>query len=129
MGAMARRKLSTQGRVVAAGLCVVVTGALAGLMAATDDTGNASAGTTGGRTSGTGVQPQNVGGYDADGDGRVGDPGDSSGVHGQVPGGFSDDDRFGDDRFGDDSSSGASSSGGTSTQPYFPQPQTRTGGS
>ncbi len=124
MGAMARRKLSTQGRVVAAGLCVVVTGALAGLMAATDDTGNASAGTTGGRTGGTGVQPQNDGGYDADGDGRVGDPGDSSGVHGQVSGGFS-----GDDRFGDDSSNGASSSGGTSTQPSFPQPQTRTGGS
>jgi hypothetical protein len=112
MGTMARRKLSTQGRVVAAGLCIVVAGALAGLMAATDDTGSASAGTIGDRNGDTtGAQSQS--GYD----GRGGDPGDSSGVHGQVPSGF------GDDRFG------GSSSSGTSTQPSFPQPQTRTGGS
>jgi hypothetical protein len=70
MAATARRKLSTQGRVVAAGLCVVVTGALAGLMAATDDTGAASASTAGtdrqqvpGRATGRGDD----GGYDADG--------------------------------------------------------------
>ena len=43
MSAMARRKLTTRGRVVAAGVCVGITGLLAGLMAATDNTGNASA--------------------------------------------------------------------------------------
>ena len=119
MNAMARRKLSTQGRVLAAGLCVGVAGALAGLMAATDDTGSASAGTTGARsgsTSSNGVLAprDDAGRYDTDGDGRVGDPGD-----------FSGDGRFG----GDSSSSGSTSSSGTGTQPSFPQPQTRSGGS
>jgi hypothetical protein len=121
MAAMARRKLSTGGRVVAAGLCVGMTAALAGLMAATDSTGSASAGTA---RAGTGTQQVGSGtsggstsdGYDGsfDGDGRVGDPGDYSGTQGRVPGGFSDD---------------GSSSGGTGSQPSFPQPQTRTGGS
>jgi hypothetical protein len=45
MAAMARRTLSTRGRVVAAGVCVGITGALAGLMAATD-TGDAATGAT-----------------------------------------------------------------------------------
>jgi hypothetical protein len=118
MGAMARRKLSTKGRVLAAGLCVGVTGALAGLMAATDATGSASAGTAGARSGSTGSSG-------TDGNGRVGEPGDSSRVQGQVPGDFSDDGRFG----GDSSNSSGSSGRGTSTQPSFPQPQTRTGGS
>ena len=118
MGAMARRKLSTKGRVLAAGLCVGVTGALAGLMAATDDTGSASAGTAGARSGssgGNGVPSQRVdaGRSDIDGDGRVGDPGDFAG----------------DGRFGGDSSDSSTSSSGAGTQPYFPQPQTRTGGS
>jgi hypothetical protein len=40
---MARRKLSTQGRIVAAGLSVGVAAALAGFMAAGDHTADASA--------------------------------------------------------------------------------------
>jgi hypothetical protein len=40
---MARRKLSTQGRIVAAGLSIGVAGALAGFMAAGDHTAGASA--------------------------------------------------------------------------------------
>jgi len=39
---MARRKLSTQGRIVAAGLSVGLAGALAGFMAAGDHTADAS---------------------------------------------------------------------------------------
>lgn len=39
---MARRKLSTQGRIVAAGISVGVAGALAGFMAAGDHTADAS---------------------------------------------------------------------------------------
>lgn len=122
MHAMARRKLTTRGRAVAAGVCVGVTGLLAGLMAATDGTGSATAGTPsdratsltpGGTSSGSGYD----GSFDADGDGRVGDPGDYSGTHGQVPEGFGDGGSFGGGR------------SGTSGQPSFPQPDTRSGGS
>jgi hypothetical protein len=130
MGAMARRKISNRGRVLAAGLCLGATGLLAGLMAATDDTGNASAGTSSGGSSGAIVPGSSNSGFDGssdtDGDGRVGDPGDYSGVHGQVPSGF------GDDRSSSAGSS-AGSSGSTSPQPSqqpaFPQPNTRSGGS
>jgi hypothetical protein len=122
MAAMARRKISNRGRVLAAGLCVGVTGLLAGLMAATDDTGNASAGTSSGASSGAIVPGNSNSGFngssDTDGDGRVGDPGDSSGVHGQVPSGF-----------GDDRGSSGSTSRQPSQQPTFPQPNTRSGGS
>jgi hypothetical protein len=126
MGAMARRKISNRGRVLAAGMCLGATGLLAGLMAATDDTGSASAGTSSGGSSGAIVPGSSNSGFDGssdtDGDGRVGDPGDYSGVHGQAPGGF-----------GDDRGSSAGSSGSTSQQPSqqptFPQPNTRSGGS
>jgi hypothetical protein len=116
MTAMARRKLSTRGRVVAAGVCVGVTGLLAGLMAATDDTGNASAGTTGqSSTSSTLPGGARTGsGYDGNdnaGNGRAGDPG-----------GFQGD---GNSSFG----SGSGDQSGTSAQPTFPQPHTRSGGS
>ena len=39
---MARRKLSTQGRIVAAGISIGIAGALAGFMAAGDHTADAS---------------------------------------------------------------------------------------
>ncbi len=114
MAAMARRKISNRGRILAAGLCVGATGLLAGLMAATDDTGNASAGTSSRITdpasqpvTGTNGSSSYDGGFDADGDGRVGDPG-----------GFS-----------DGSGSSGTSANGTTQQPSFPQPNTRSGGS
>ena len=126
MAAMARRKISNRGRVLAAGLCLGATGLLAGLMAATDDTGNASAGTPSGGNSGAIVPGNSNSGFngssDTDGDGRVGDPGDYSGAHGQVPGGF------GDDR-GSSAGSSDSTSQQPSQQPTFPQPNTRSGGS
>jgi hypothetical protein len=126
MAGMARRKLSTRGRVVAAGLCVGLTGVLAGVMAATDDTSSATAGTSSSNSNPATVPDRNTGGtggYDTDGDGRVGDPGDSSGNGGfSGSGGFRDDGGFAD---------GGSSSGpsGNTSQPSFPQPQTRSGGS
>jgi hypothetical protein len=110
---MARRKLSTRGRVVAAGICVGVTGLLAGLMAATDDTGTATAGTSGqGSNSATVPGGARSGsGYDGSsnngGNGRAGDPGSFQGD--------------GNSSFGGQS--------GTSAQPTFPQPNTRSGGS
>jgi hypothetical protein len=121
MAAMARRKISNRGRVIAAGLCLGATGILAGLMAATDDTGNASAGTSS-RITDPASQPASEssgassydGSFDADGDGRVGDPGDFSGVDGRRP---------------DGSSSNGTSSNGNGRQPTFPQPVTRSGGS
>ena len=126
MAAMARRKISNRGRVLAAGLCLGATGILAGLMAATDNTGNASAGTPSGGNSGAIVPGNSNSGFngssDTDGDGRVGDPGDYSGVHGQVPSGF------GDDR-GSSAGSSDSTSQQPSQQPTFPQPNTRSGGS
>ncbi|MFN8026365.1 MAG: hypothetical protein U0W40_08480 [Acidimicrobiia bacterium] len=125
---MARRKISNRGRVLAAGVCIGATGLLAGLMAATDDTGTASAGTNSQNPSSVATNGSGLdGSFDADGDGRVGDPGDYSGVHGQV-GGF---DADGDGRVGDpgDSFGGSSGQSGTSQQPTFPQPNTRSGGS
>jgi hypothetical protein len=129
MTAMARRKISTRGRVLAAALCVGVTGLLAGLMAATDDTGSASAGTSsrstvpasqpaGGSSAGSSFD----GNSDTDGDGRVGDPGDSSGFPGRAPGGFDDGRSSGD-------SANGSSANSNGQQPSFPQPNTRSGGS
>jgi hypothetical protein len=72
MAAMARRTLSTRGQVVAAGVCVGITGALAGLMAATD-AGDAAAGTA--RT-----DPQQVG--ESTADGGIGNFGGADGVSG-----------------------------------------------
>ena len=106
MAAMARRKISNRGRILAAGLCVGATGLLAGLMAATDDTGNASAGTSS-RTTDPASQPV------------TGTNGSSSYDRG-----------FDDDRgFSDGSGSSGTGAYGTTQQPSFPQPNTRSGGS
>ena len=66
---MARRTLSTQGRIVAAGLSVAVGGALVGFMAAGDHTADARQNTTSSATTGStndgssatpsGAQPSN----------------------------------------------------------------------
>ena len=103
MSAMARRKLTTRGRVVAAGVCVGITGLLAGLMAATDNTGNATAGTVSGSSTTPGFDSgaRTGGNYGVDGS-------DNRGFDGTAGNGF-----------------GSSSSG----QPTFPQPNTRSGGS
>lgn len=97
---MARRTLSTQGRVLAAGVSIAVASGLAGFMAAGDHSAGASA--TGSSQSGTAVTPSSGdGGVTASpyGD-RTG--GDDGGGFGNVP------------------------SGDTGLSP---QPQTRTGGS
>jgi len=125
MAAMARRKISNRGRVLAAGVCVAATGLLAGVMAATDDTGNASAGTTSGDSSV--IAPGNGssgvdGNSGTDRGGRFGAQGDSSGSGGQATSGF-----------GDDGASSGSTrqqpSQQPSQQPTFRQPNTRSGGS
>lgn len=99
---MARRSLSTQGRVLAAGVSVVVGSALAGFMAARDHSADASTKPTPSATS------SNDGGRGST----------------AVPynGGSSSDDGVGG------ASTGASSDSGGSTG-FQPQPQTRTGGS
>lgn len=106
MTVMARRTLSVRGRVIAAATCVGLAGLLAGLMAATDDTGSASAGTPSSGSSSATVPGT-----------RVGDDGSSSGTHARTPDGFD----------GFDNGSGAQS--GSGSQPTFPQPHTRSGGS
>ena len=101
---MARRKLSLQGRIVAAGVSLGVAGALAGFMAAGDHTADAS-------------QPANASSSrstDSFGS-RSTDDGDSGYANPYDDGG---------------DSSSSSSSGSPSDFPQFtPQPQTRTGGS
>jgi hypothetical protein len=97
---MARRKLSTQGRIVAAGLSLGVAGVLAGFMAAGDHTADAS-------------QPASV-----NGTGSVDSPtrGSPSSASPATPY-----DGSGDSR---------GTSGTTNDDPqHSPQPQTRTGGS
>ncbi len=96
---MARRKLSTQGRIVAAGLSIGVAGVLAGFMAAGDHTADASQPAV---SDGTGSVDSPVSGapssvYPSPYDGSGGTSG-TSGTTGDVP-------------------------------QYSPQPQTRTGGS
>jgi hypothetical protein len=92
---MARRKLSVQGKVAAAGVSVAVAGVLAGFMAAGDHTADATPPSSGNATSNPSSSSANP------------VPSDQ----GATP-------------FG---GNGSSDTGGT--QPYQPQPQTRTGGS
>ena len=97
---MARRKLSTQGRVAAAGVSVAVAGVLAGFMAAGDHTANATQ-----QPSSSSPSSNTTGTFDT--------PSGSTAT--PVPG----DDGF-DDRGGDRNPSGTD---------FQPQPQTRSGGS
>jgi hypothetical protein len=97
---MARRKLSTQGRVAAAGVSVALAGVLAGFMAAGDHT--ATANSTPRSSSSSANDP-----------GAFGTPSGSTATPYPGNGGF--DDR-GSDQYGGDTT-------------FQPQPQTRSGGS
>ena len=99
---MARRKLSTQGRVAAAGVSVALAGVLAGFMAAGDHTANAS------------PRPSSSPSSSSNDPGAFGTPSGSTATP------YSGDDGGFDDRGGDQYG------GSTGSQP---QPQTRSGGS
>jgi hypothetical protein len=79
---MARRKLSTKGRIVAATLSVGLAGALAGFMAAGDHTANASQ-PAASNSSGSFQSPSS--GSSASGDAVPNDNGDSRGTTNDVP--------------------------------------------
>ena len=102
---MARRSLSTRGRIVAAGVSVAVGSALVGFMAAGDHSADASS---------TNTSSANR---------SVGATGDDGGTTATPADGRTSDDGFGNDGYSDDGFGGVPS-GSTSAQP-----QTRTGGS
>ncbi len=101
---MARRSLSMQGRVIAAGVSIAVGGALVGFMAAGDHSADATPG-TGSVNPATGIGAT--------------DPGGSSGTSAVPSDGRSSDGGFGSD----------GTTGDTGDTGFQPQAQTRTGGS
>ncbi len=112
MAAMARRKLSMRGRVLAGALSVGVAGGLAGLMAANDHTASASASTSSNPSASSSSGDDRARPYDPSGsfdDGNSYSPRDDGGFSG-----------------GDSSSSDSASSDNSFSAP---QSHTRSGGS